>query len=157
MVSTVTRLAREHSKTPSEVIKMENFHHLFALLSRQFYSNLQEYFHTCTAVIKFRFFTFRMKITSLDTIRKEIKNKYSDALKNYVTQYFGRPLEKLTQFFDGIQSKLSSGIKESEIGYQLDFSKQVMLVCSSFLHFIASKHKFIELLINSIFWCLIKF
>jgi hypothetical protein len=68
-----------------------------------------------------------MKIVSLDTIRKEIKNKYSDALKNYVIQYFGRPLEKLTQFFDGIQSKLSSGIKESEIGYQLDFSKQVFL------------------------------
>lgn len=71
---------------------------------------------------------FRRKIASLDTIKKEIKVKYNDALKNYVTQYFGRPLEKLTQFFDGIQLKLSSGIKESEIGYQLLFSKQVKIV-----------------------------
>ena len=34
MVNSITRLSREHAKTPAEVIKMENFHHLFALLSR---------------------------------------------------------------------------------------------------------------------------
>ncbi len=62
-----------------------------------------------------------MKITSLDGLRKDAKQKYSDALKTYVTQYFGRPLEKLTQFFDGIQQRLSAGIKESEIGYQVHF------------------------------------
>lgn len=99
MMVSITRLSREHSKTPSEVVKMENFHHLFALLSR-------------------------MKISSLDNLRKDSKQKYSDALRAYVTQYFGRPLEKLTQFFDGIQQRLNAGIKESEIGYQLDFSKQ---------------------------------
>ena len=60
-----------------------------------------------------------MKITSLDGLRKDVKQKYSDALKSYVTQYFGRPLEKLTIFFDGIQQRLATGIKESEIGYQV--------------------------------------
>jgi hypothetical protein len=34
MVNSVSRLSRDHTKTPAEVIKMENFHHLFALLSR---------------------------------------------------------------------------------------------------------------------------
>ena len=34
MISSINRLSREHTKTPAEVIKMENFHHLFALLSR---------------------------------------------------------------------------------------------------------------------------
>ena len=63
-----------------------------------------------------------MKVTSLDGLRKEAKNKYNDALKTYVIQYFGRPLEKLTLFFDGIQQRLSAGIKESEIGYQVKMS-----------------------------------
>ncbi len=62
---------------------------------------------------------FRMKIAALDGLRKDAKQKYNDALKSYVTQYFGRPLEKLTLFFDGIQQRLATGIKESEIGYQV--------------------------------------
>jgi hypothetical protein len=48
----------------------ENFHHLYALLSE-------------------------LKVGVLDGLRKDAKQKYSDALKAYVTQYFGRPLEKL--------------------------------------------------------------
>jgi Exocyst complex component Sec3 len=60
-----------------------------------------------------------MKIAALDGLRKDAKQKYNDALKSYVTQYFGRPLEKLTLFFDGIQQRLATGIKESEIGYQV--------------------------------------
>ena len=63
---------------------MENYHHLFALLSQ-------------------------MKITALDGQRKDIKAKYNDSLKAYVTQYFGRPLEKLNVFFDGIQQLVLSG------------------------------------------------
>lgn len=53
-----------------------------------------------------------------------MRQKYNDALSSYVTQYFGRPLEKLNVFFEGIQQLVSAGVKESEIGYQLAFSKQ---------------------------------
>lgn len=89
----------EHHKTPQEVIKMENFHHLHDLLSQ-------------------------LKITVLDNERKEAKQKYQDALKSYVIQYFGRPLEKLNLFFEGVQAKVGAGVKESEISYQMAFSKQ---------------------------------
>ena len=81
-----------------------------------------------------------MKITSLDGLRKDVKQKYSDALKSYVTQYFGRPLEKLTIFFDGIQQRLATGIKESEIGYQVrgglekELSSVVSAMCWSSLN-----------------------
>lgn len=53
---------------------VENFHHLYDLLSQ-------------------------LKITVLDGARKDAKQKYNDALKAYVTQYFGRPLEKLNVCF----------------------------------------------------------
>ncbi|XP_034172615.1 exocyst complex component Sec3 [Osmia lignaria lignaria] len=91
--------SRDHHKTPQEVIKMENFHHLYDLLSQ-------------------------LKISVLDHERKEAKQKYQDALRAYVTQYFGRPLEKLNLFFEGVQAKVGAGVKESEVSYQMAFSKQ---------------------------------
>ncbi|EEZ98592.2 Exocyst complex component 1-like Protein [Tribolium castaneum] len=68
--------SNEHHKTPPQVIKMENYHHLYSLLSQ-------------------------LKISVLDAQRKEAKQKYNDALQAYVTLYFGRPLEKLNTFFEG--------------------------------------------------------
>ncbi|KAL1138810.1 hypothetical protein AAG570_008872 [Ranatra chinensis] len=99
MFESIPIIAADHQKTPPEVIKMENFHHLYALLSQ-------------------------LKISVLDTQRKEAKLKYSEALKAYVTRYFGRPLEKLNLFFEGVQAKVGQGVKESEISYQLAYSKQ---------------------------------
>jgi hypothetical protein len=99
MVNSIHRISREHTKTPAEVIKMENFHHLHSLLAQ-------------------------MKISMLDVARREVKTRYNDSLKAYVTQYFGRPLDKLNVFFDGIQQLVASGVKESEISYQLAYSKQ---------------------------------
>lgn len=37
----------------------------------------------------------QLKISVLDSHRKEVKQKYNDALKGYVTRYFGQPLQKL--------------------------------------------------------------
>lgn len=99
MFEAILRNAAEHPRTPQEVIKMENFHHLYALLSE-------------------------LKVGVLDGLRKDAKQKYNDALKIYVTQYFGRPLEKLNLFFEGVQAKVAQGVKESEISYQMAYSKQ---------------------------------
>ncbi|CAH0552972.1 unnamed protein product [Brassicogethes aeneus] len=102
LVDTMIEFISIHSidqKTPSQVIKMENYHHLYSLLSQ-------------------------LKISVLDTQRKEAKQKYNDALQAYVTLYFGRPLEKLNTFFEGVQARVASGVKASEVSYQLAFSKQ---------------------------------
>lgn len=99
MFEAIALHSKEHHKTPQEVVKMENFHHLYDLLSQ-------------------------LKISVLDHERKEVKQKYQDALRAYVTQYFGRPLEKLNLFFEGVQAKVGAGVKESEVSYQMAFSKQ---------------------------------
>ncbi|XP_001353799.1 exocyst complex component 1 [Drosophila pseudoobscura] len=91
--------SQEHPKTPSQVVRMENYHHMYALLAQ-------------------------LKVPGLDALKKEAKTRYNDALKAYVTQYFGRPLEKLNQFFEGVQLKVGQGVKETEISYQMAFSKQ---------------------------------
>lgn len=98
MIEYIAVHSSEHSKTPSQVIKMENYHHLYSLLSQ-------------------------LKISVLDSQRKDVKQKYNDALQAYVTLYFGRPLEKLNTFFDGVQARVASGVKMSEVSYQLAFNK----------------------------------
>ncbi|EEC10565.1 exocyst complex component sec3, putative, partial [Ixodes scapularis] len=95
MFEAIGRLASDHQRTPPEVVRMENFHHLFTLL-------------------------YQLKIACLEPERKEAKQRYSEALQAYVTHYFGRPLDKLNLFFEGV----AQGVKEEEVGYQLAFSKQ---------------------------------
>ncbi|CAB3992619.1 Exocyst complex component 1 [Paramuricea clavata] len=95
----IERAAVENQKTPADVIQFENYHHLYGVLSR-------------------------LKIASLDGERKQAKVQYTEHMNTYATYMFGRPMEKLNTFFDGIEEKLSSGVKAEEIGYQLAFSKQ---------------------------------
>lgn len=38
---------------------------------------------------------FQLKLPGMDAQKKEAKQRYQEALGAYVTQYFGRPLEKL--------------------------------------------------------------
>lgn len=99
MIEYISTHSMEHHKTPPQVIKMENYHHLYSLLSQ-------------------------LKISVLDAQRKDAKQKYNEALAAYVTLYFGYPLEKLNTFFEGVQAKVASGVKASEVSYQLAFNKQ---------------------------------
>ncbi|XP_074605508.1 exocyst complex component Sec3 [Brevipalpus obovatus] len=99
MFETVDRLSLEHPKTPSEIIRLENYHYLNNVL-------------------------WTLKIQCLDNERKEAKKRYNESLKEYVAKYFGRPLEKLNIFFEGVQMKVSQGVKAEEVGYQLAYSKQ---------------------------------
>lgn len=66
----INQLSVEHPKTPSQVVKMENYHHMHSQLAR-------------------------LKVGALDNMKKEAKQRYNEALKSYVTKYFGRPLDKL--------------------------------------------------------------
>ncbi|XP_032832803.1 exocyst complex component 1 isoform X2 [Petromyzon marinus] len=95
----VEKVAAESQKTPRDVVLMENYHHLFATLSR-------------------------LKISSLDAERRDAKNKYAEHLQAYVTSYLGQPLPKLNVFFEGVEARVAQGVKADEVGYQLMFSKQ---------------------------------
>jgi len=94
----IQRVASESHKTPSNVVKFENFHHLLGVLSR-------------------------LKISSLESQRKEAKQRYQENLQAYVTLYLGRPMEKVSIFFEGVEARVAQGVKSEEIGYQLAYSK----------------------------------
>ncbi|XP_068259149.1 exocyst complex component 1 isoform X1 [Nyctibius grandis] len=95
----VEKVANESQKTPSDVVMMENFHHIFATLSR-------------------------LKISCLEAEKKEAKQKYTDHLQSYVICSLGQPLEKLNHFFEGVEARVAQGIREEEVSYQLAFNKQ---------------------------------
>lgn len=88
----------EHSRTPTEMIRLENYNYLHGILRT-------------------------IKMPCLEDKKKEAKLQYEIALKAYVACYFGRPLEKLNIFFEGVQAKVAQGVKEEEISFQLAFNK----------------------------------
>ncbi|XP_063826526.1 exocyst complex component 1 [Ostrinia nubilalis] len=88
----------EHPRTPRAVLHMENYHRLHGILSL-------------------------LRAAALESLRRESRARYSAALKAYVTQYFGRPLEKLTQFFEGVAEAVAGGVREDEVCYRAAFSK----------------------------------
>ncbi|XP_044155296.1 exocyst complex component 1 isoform X3 [Bufo gargarizans] len=95
----VEKVANESQKTPRDVVMMENFHHIFATLSR-------------------------LKISCLEAEKREAKQKYNDHLQSYVIYSLGHPLEKLNIFFEGVKARVAQGIGYDEVSYQLAFSKQ---------------------------------
>ncbi|XP_028042232.1 exocyst complex component 1 [Bombyx mandarina] len=88
----------EHPRTPRPVLQLENYHRLQAALAA-------------------------LRLPALDALRRECRQRYTEALRSYVTQYFGRPLEKLTQFFEGVAEAVASGVREDEVCYRAAFSK----------------------------------
>ena len=87
MFEHVPRIASEHQKTPPEVVKMGKYVtylNYFAL--KLFFTENYHFLHQLLS---------QLKLPGLDNQRKEAKQRYQDALNAYVTQYFGRPLEKL--------------------------------------------------------------
>ncbi|XP_040190664.1 exocyst complex component 1 isoform X3 [Rana temporaria] len=95
----VEKVANESQKTPRDVVMMENFHHILATLSR-------------------------LKISCLETEKRDAKQKYNDHLQSYVIYSLGHPLEKLNIFFEGVKARVAQGIGYDEVSYQLAFSKQ---------------------------------
>ncbi|KAM9479348.1 exocyst complex component 1-like isoform 10-T10 [Salvelinus alpinus] len=95
----VEKVANESQKTPCDVVMMENFHHIFSTLSH-------------------------LKISCLETERRESKHKYTDHLQSYVINSLGQPLEKLNHFFEGVEARVAQGVREDEVSYQLAFNKQ---------------------------------
>ncbi|KAK3697101.1 hypothetical protein QZH41_005525 [Actinostola sp. cb2023] len=61
----------ENLKNPKAVVMLENYHHLFRVLSR-------------------------LKISCLEKEKREAKQKYGVSLDEYVKDMMGRPMEKVS-------------------------------------------------------------
>nr|XP_033799895.1 exocyst complex component 1-like [Geotrypetes seraphini] len=86
-------------KVNANMVIMENFHHIYCFLSE-------------------------MKIHSLESKRKEAKQRYSEHLDKYVIKHLGQPLQKLNSFLDGIKACIAQGVKEEDVSFQMAYSKQ---------------------------------
>ena len=94
----IERCATESSKTPSDVVRFQNYHHCFALLSS-------------------------LRIESLSNERKEAKQLYQSCMESYAAAFLGRPLEKISHFFEGVTTEIESGRRDDEIQYQHIYNK----------------------------------
>uniref|UniRef100_A0A0N5AIT6 Sec3-PIP2_bind domain-containing protein n=1 Tax=Syphacia muris TaxID=451379 RepID=A0A0N5AIT6_9BILA len=96
-----------YSKSPASVVRLENYHQLYSMLSE-------------------------LKIECLDIQRKEAKKTYQENIQLYVREYMGRPLEKLHTFFEGVEDAIRRGVKPEEIAFQQQFSRSELKKVISF-------------------------
>ncbi|CAM2120234.1 unnamed protein product [Caretta caretta] len=97
--SSINSLASANLKVNTDMVMMENFHHIHCFL-------------------------YQKKIHCLESKRKEAKQRYHEHLERYVIKYLGQPLEKLNHFFEGVKARVAQGVKEEEVSFQLAYSKQ---------------------------------
>ncbi|KAM6252123.1 exocyst complex component 1-like isoform 3-T3 [Spheniscus humboldti] len=96
--SSINSLSSANLKVNTDMVMMENFHHIHCFLCQK-------------------------KIHCLEDKKREAKQKYSEHMEKYV-KYLGQPLEKLNHFFEGVKARVAQGVKEEEVSFQLAYSKQ---------------------------------
>ncbi|NWX88979.1 EXOC1 protein, partial [Nothoprocta pentlandii] len=97
--SSINSLSSANLKANTDMIMMENFHHIHCFLCQK-------------------------KIGCLEGKKREAKERYSQHLEKYVIKYLGQPLEKLHHFFEGVKARVAQGVKEEEVSFHLAYSKQ---------------------------------
>ncbi|NXA12874.1 EXOC1 protein, partial [Sapayoa aenigma] len=97
--SSINSLSSANLKVNTDMVMMENFHHIHCFLCQK-------------------------NIQCLEDKKREAKQRYSEHMEKYVIKYLGQPLEKLNHFFEGVKARLAQGVKEEEVSFQLAFSKQ---------------------------------
>uniref|UniRef100_A0A8C6Z7X9 Exocyst complex component 1-like n=1 Tax=Nothoprocta perdicaria TaxID=30464 RepID=A0A8C6Z7X9_NOTPE len=95
----INSLSSANLKANTDMIMMENFHHIHCFLCQK-------------------------KIGCLEGKKKEAKERYSQHLQKYIIKYLGQPLEKLHHFFEGVKARVAQGVKEEEVSFHLAYSKQ---------------------------------
>lgn len=88
--------AASHPRTPRAVLQLENYHRLGALLAAR-------------------------RAPALDALRRDARARYEDALRQYVTRYFGRPLDKLNIFFEVRRRAAGRERVSVGLGYFFDY------------------------------------
>lgn len=97
--SSINSLSSANLKVNTDMVMMENFHHIHCFLCQK-------------------------KIQCLEDKKREAKQRYSEHMEKYVITYLGQPLEKLNHFFEGVKARIAQGVKEEEVSFQLAYSKQ---------------------------------
>ena len=64
-----------------------------------------------------------LKIECLKSFRDNVNAKYKAALDDFVQSILGRPMEKLSTFFEKVERLIDSGTAAKEVGFQMAFSK----------------------------------
>ncbi|NXU47052.1 EXOC1 protein, partial [Turnix velox] len=99
VLSSISNLSSANLKVNTDMVMMENFHHIHCFLCQK-------------------------KILCLEGKKREAKQRYMEHMKKYVIRYLGQPLEKLHDFFEGVKARVAQGVKEEEVSFQLAYSKQ---------------------------------
>ncbi|NXU45379.1 EXOC1 protein, partial [Drymodes brunneopygia] len=97
--SSISSLASANLRVNTDMVMMENFHHIHNFLCRR-------------------------NIPCLESKKREAKQRCREHMEKYVTTYLGQPLERLKHFFEGVKARLAQGVKEEEVSFQLAYSKQ---------------------------------
>ncbi|NXP16304.1 EXOC1 protein, partial [Scytalopus superciliaris] len=97
--SSINSLSSANLKVNTDMVMMENFHHIHCFLCQK-------------------------EIHCLEDKKREAKQRYSEHMEKYVISHLGQPLEKLHHFFEGVKARLAQGVKEEEVSFQLAYSKQ---------------------------------
>ncbi|NXR84925.1 EXOC1 protein, partial [Hypocryptadius cinnamomeus] len=97
--SSINSLSSANLKVNTDMVKMENFHHIHNFLCQR-------------------------NIPCLEGKKREAKQRSREHMEKYITTYVGQPLERLKNFFEGVKARLAQGVKEEEVSFQLAYSKQ---------------------------------
>ena len=103
---TIEKASFELNKPRSDVCRFENYQFLFLKLSE-------------------------LKIKCLEGCKEEAKKKKTEFVEAYTRSMLGRPLERLSLFFEGVESQLKKGTKPEEIGFISELHKQELRRCVS--------------------------
>ncbi|XP_066415688.1 exocyst complex component 1-like [Molothrus aeneus] len=97
--SSISSLSSANLKVNTDMVMMENFHHIHNFLCQR-------------------------NIPCLEGKKREAKQRCREHMEKYITTYVGQPLESLKNFFEGVKARLAQGVKEEELSFQLAYSKQ---------------------------------
>ncbi|NXI55400.1 EXOC1 protein, partial [Chloroceryle aenea] len=99
LFSSINSLSSATLKVNTEMVMMENFHHIHRFLCQK-------------------------RIHCLEDKRKEAKQRHSEHMEKYVMKNLGQTLEKLTHFFEGVKARMAQGVSAEDVSFQLAYSKQ---------------------------------
>ena len=103
---TIDKASFDLNKTRGDVCRFENYQYLFSKLSE-------------------------LKIKCLEGCKEDSKKKSREFVEEYTKSMLGRPLEKLSFFFEGVENQLKKGTKPEEIGFISEFHKSELRKCAS--------------------------